>query len=271
VRWGQLVVNVIGGQTVTAPDLLLDQCAGTTTGADGCPVRTVDAATFVADVTVPDSSVWLINQPLVKTWRFLNTGTTVWGDGYALVFVGGDQRGLPLAIPVPTTGPGFQVDLSTTLTTPSDSAGRLLARAATRRLLARSFVELNTAPSWPPAPPLLASRPPPRPPARAGAAATRLAHVTVSWSGGGARALPRGAIPTSRRGVWRTGSWHCALRQLVGQPTTPTPPAAAPPMRPTPSARTPAAAYQHALGIIRPADFAFSTCRRTQRAAPAGD
>jgi len=119
-RWGQLAATVVGGQLVTAPDLLLNQCAGTTSGADGCPVRTFDGAAYVADVTVPDESVWPLNQPLDKTWRLLNTGATVWGDGYALVFVGGDQRGSPLAIPVPPTGPGAQVDLSTTLTTPAD-------------------------------------------------------------------------------------------------------------------------------------------------------
>ncbi len=123
-RWGQVATSVVGGQLVTAPDLSLNQCAGTISGADGCPVRDFDAAAYVADVTVPDESVWPLNQPLVKTWRMLNTGTTVWGDGYALAFVGGDQGGNPLAIPVPATGPGAQVDLSTALMTPADYGQR---------------------------------------------------------------------------------------------------------------------------------------------------
>ncbi len=150
-RWGQIVVNIVGGQRVTAPDLLLNQCAGTPSGADGCPLRAFDAADYVADVTVPDESTWPLNLPLVKTWRLRNTGTTVWGDGYALVFVGGDQRGAPLAIPVPPTGLGASVDLSTALTTPADYGQRRgywrLRSPDNAYFGPLIWVQLNTAPS----------------------------------------------------------------------------------------------------------------------------
>lgn len=207
-RWGQLIVNVIGGQTITAPDLLLDQCAGTLSGADGCPVRIVDGAFFVDDITVPDSSVWLTNQPLVKTWRLRNSGTSTWGAGYHLVFVGGDERGAPLAIPVPTTGPGFEADLSTSLTTPAD-LGQRRGYWRLRNNVGVYFgpliwVELNTAPAAAGAAPFaLAAAPTCAMQALPGVSTGP--SLTVQWAGsGGVGALTYDVqYLDSGRGAWR--------------------------------------------------------------------
>ncbi len=120
-RWGATVVNIVAAQTVSAPDIILDQCGGTTTGADGCPAVNYDAAAFLADVTVPDTGVVLPSQPLAKTWRLSNTGSSVWGAGYQLAFVGGAGfDGAPAAVDLPSAGPNSSVDITVPFTAPAE-------------------------------------------------------------------------------------------------------------------------------------------------------
>ena len=45
---------------------------------------------FVADVTVPDDTVYQPDAPFQKIWRLRNSGTCEWNDSYSVVFVGGD-------------------------------------------------------------------------------------------------------------------------------------------------------------------------------------
>lgn len=78
-----------------------------------------DNATFVADVTLPDGTVVSPGQNLGKIWRMRNTGSTTWGSGYQLVFIGGEQMGAPGNVSVPVTAPNQEVDISINLTAPS--------------------------------------------------------------------------------------------------------------------------------------------------------
>ena len=80
-----------------------------------CP----DAASFIADITLPDGTVVSPGQSLTKTWRIKNTGTTTWGSGYQLAFTGGEQMGAPSAVNVPATTPGLTADISVTITAPT--------------------------------------------------------------------------------------------------------------------------------------------------------
>lgn len=84
---------------------------------------TTDSATFIADITIPDGTVLSPNQSFVKTWRLRNTGTSTWGAGYQLAFVGGDQLGAPGSVDLPrSVAPGEEVDISVNMQAPS-SAG----------------------------------------------------------------------------------------------------------------------------------------------------
>lgn len=74
-------------------------------------------AHFVADLTVPDNSVFAPGAPFTKIWRIRNDGTCTWGSaGYALhtlAFVGGTQLANSGGVPLPPrVGPGEQVDIS---------------------------------------------------------------------------------------------------------------------------------------------------------------
>ena len=50
--------------------------------------------TFVSDVTVPDGTVLPPGQNFDKVWSVQNTGTCIWDDGYALVYIGGSSPNL---------------------------------------------------------------------------------------------------------------------------------------------------------------------------------
>ena len=51
----------------------------------------VDEAVYVADVTVPDGTVFVAGSHITKTWRLKNAGTCTWDTGYTIHFVGGDK------------------------------------------------------------------------------------------------------------------------------------------------------------------------------------
>ncbi|MGC8960067.1 MAG: NBR1-Ig-like domain-containing protein [Chloroflexia bacterium] len=79
----------------------------------------MDNATFTGQENYPDGSVVQPGQSIDKWWRMRNTGSTTWGSGYQLVFVGGDQMGAPAAVDVPSAAPGQEVDIHVPMTAPS--------------------------------------------------------------------------------------------------------------------------------------------------------
>ena len=82
-----------------------------------------DAASFVADVTIPDGTYVNPGATFVKTWRLKNVGACTWSTSYALVFSSGAQMGNTAIVLMPNfVSPGQSVDLTVTLTAPT-SAG----------------------------------------------------------------------------------------------------------------------------------------------------
>jgi hypothetical protein len=80
-----------------------------------------DRVEYVADLTVPDGTIFKPGEKFTKTWRLLNAGTSTWTTAYSLVFSSGEQMdgaaSTPLTLQVP---PGQTVDLSVELTAPSE-------------------------------------------------------------------------------------------------------------------------------------------------------
>jgi hypothetical protein len=90
-----------------------------TTGPREC----VDSAKFLADVTIPDGTVFNTPTTFTKTWRLQNTGTCTWDSTYILKFVGGDKLEGPEAVALPgEVRPGDSVDISVTLRSPARPA-----------------------------------------------------------------------------------------------------------------------------------------------------
>jgi len=81
----------------------------------GC---TLDAA-FVADVTVPDGTVFSPGAQIDKIWRIHNSGSCPWESGYSWVFVSGDQMGAAASQAVPAIAAGANVDIGVTMYAPS--------------------------------------------------------------------------------------------------------------------------------------------------------
>jgi hypothetical protein len=81
----------------------------------GCAL---DAA-FVADVTVPDGTVFEPGARIDKIWRIRNSGGCPWESGYTWVFMSGDQMGAAPSQAVPATAVGGNVDIGVTLYAPS--------------------------------------------------------------------------------------------------------------------------------------------------------
>lgn len=97
-----------------------------TNSPNGQPVPTAtsaactNAASFIADVTVPDNSQVMAGTTFVKTWRIKNNGTCTWDGRYHLVHAGGPVLGAvveTLQMPA-TVAPGQTVDLSLTMLAP---------------------------------------------------------------------------------------------------------------------------------------------------------
>lgn len=94
-----------------------------TTGPVTPPPAACDRAQFIADVTIPDGTVFNPNAPFIKTWRIKNVGTCTWSTSYSLIFDSGDKMGGPSSAALPNSvSPGQTVDLTINLTAPS-SAG----------------------------------------------------------------------------------------------------------------------------------------------------
>ncbi len=84
------------------------------------PTTSCDRAAFVADVTVPDGTLYTPGATFTKTWRLKNVGTCTWTTSYSMVFDTGAQMGGPNSVPMPkTVAPGDLVDVSVNLTAPN--------------------------------------------------------------------------------------------------------------------------------------------------------
>lgn len=81
------------------------------------PGRCINAAEYVADVTIPDGSILQSDEPFMKTWRVRNTGTCTWDSSYAIVFVNGTLFSISNAFAV-AAAPGETTDISIPMRAP---------------------------------------------------------------------------------------------------------------------------------------------------------
>ncbi len=85
------------------------------------PVASADNAAWVADVTVPDGTVFWKNQSFTKTWKIMNTGTTTWDPSYKLVYIDGPILGESLVVSISEpVKPNEQIQLSVPMKSPAE-------------------------------------------------------------------------------------------------------------------------------------------------------
>lgn len=68
--------------------------------------------------TIPNGTKLTTGEAFVKQWAIRNTGTTTWGDGYTLAFVGGEQMGGPQSVAIQSTEPQRVTRVTLELTAP---------------------------------------------------------------------------------------------------------------------------------------------------------
>lgn len=137
--------------------------AASTEAAPTC----ADSAAFVADVTIPDSTVVPAGSRIDKTWRVRNGGVCPWSTGYELRFVSGDPMGSAGVQSIIAAAPGANFDVSVTMYAPAapgmhTGAWRLVNAAGQffgPTLSVVIQVPPTAVPTWPAPPP-----PPPPPP-----------------------------------------------------------------------------------------------------------
>ncbi len=84
------------------------------------PSTSADNATWIADVTVPDDTVFWKNETFTKTWKIENSGTTTWDSTYKLVYVDGPILSEQLIVSiVDPVKPKNQVELSVPMKAPA--------------------------------------------------------------------------------------------------------------------------------------------------------
>ncbi|MFT3892310.1 MAG: NBR1-Ig-like domain-containing protein [Anaerolineales bacterium] len=79
-------------------------------------------SSYIADVTVPDGTVFKPGVDFVKTWTIKNTGTCSWDEGYVFAWIAGDKALDPYSIKFQDKkdfiSSGTSTDISVNLTAP---------------------------------------------------------------------------------------------------------------------------------------------------------
>jgi Ig-like domain from next to BRCA1 gene len=89
-------------------------------GPTPVPGACLNKASFVADVSVPDNTVFAPNTAFTKTWRLKNIGSCTWTTDYSATYVSGDP--MSAVYPVKLTSnvaPSQTVDISANMVAPA--------------------------------------------------------------------------------------------------------------------------------------------------------
>lgn len=101
------------------PTQALPAAPKTPAGQPTLPSASPDNATWIADVTVPDDTVFWKNESFTKTWKIENSGTTTWDSTYKLVYVDGPILGETLIVSIVNpVKPKNQIELSVPMKAP---------------------------------------------------------------------------------------------------------------------------------------------------------
>ena len=93
--------------------------ATTAPAATPTPEGCTFGASYMADITIPDDTVFAPGATFVKTWRIKNSGTCEWEAGMKLTFVSGDPLGGPATVDVPVVALNSPVDISVNFVAPA--------------------------------------------------------------------------------------------------------------------------------------------------------
>jgi len=113
--------------------------AGGTGGTAGCE----NDATWIADVTAPDGTIFTPGEDFKKTWLVQNIGTCTWNNKYTLEYKDGSKMAGGVAYVTISVPPGQQVEVSMDLEAP-DGQGDFYGRWEIHDPDGRSFGSILT-------------------------------------------------------------------------------------------------------------------------------
>ena len=91
---------------------------------------------FIKDVTIPDGTILFPEKDFTKTWRLKNIGSCTWGDGYEIVFDGGNGMSSVTSLKLgDQVKPGQTIDVSVKFTSPKEPGtyrGNWMLRSANK-------------------------------------------------------------------------------------------------------------------------------------------
>lgn len=86
------------------------------------PTIPCNAASFVADITIPDGTTFSPNVAFTKIWRIQNVGSCAWNANYALIFSSGERMsGKKTTFLNSAVGPGSTVDIAVAMEAPGSA------------------------------------------------------------------------------------------------------------------------------------------------------
>ena len=110
-------------RTATAQSRATDYIRETAT-AEALPTSTttppVNAVAFVADVTIPDNTIFSPGENFDKTWRVRNIGSGDWIPAYRLALRSGNRLDAPEEDYVPEVEAGEETDITVPMVAPSE-------------------------------------------------------------------------------------------------------------------------------------------------------
>lgn len=94
--------------------------SGQTGLAPTLPAASPDNAIWIADVSVPDDTLFAKNARFTKIWKIENTGTTTWNSAYKLIYIDGPLLTENTIISIVNeVKPKVQVELSVPMQAPA--------------------------------------------------------------------------------------------------------------------------------------------------------
>ena len=111
--------TAVDGAEPTVTEEVAPTATTDSSGSDDTePECTLDGA-YVADVTVPDNTVFDPGAAFTKTWKLLNDGTCTWPSGTLLMYVSGDTMSSPASVAAPQLAAGAQSNISVNFSAPA--------------------------------------------------------------------------------------------------------------------------------------------------------
>ncbi len=135
--------------TITISSSPTASTENTTSPTEISSIKPCDEALFLADINVPDGTIFSPGEVFRKTWRLQNIGSCIWTTGYELVFFSEEILGGPSSKQLANVAisPGEIVDISVDLTAPI-AAGTYRGYWKLRNAMGEIFTFTNDLAFW---------------------------------------------------------------------------------------------------------------------------